>query len=51
MARRCNNEAAASAEAARRVLLAMMKHVNAKTPPELLQKAGMVARRFSQRGE
>jgi hypothetical protein len=30
------------------VLLAMMKHVNAKTPSELLRKTGMVPRRFSQ---
>jgi hypothetical protein len=37
------------AEAAGRVLLAMMKHVNAKTPPKLLQKAGMLDSRFPQR--
>jgi DNA polymerase-3 subunit epsilon len=36
------------AEAAGRVLLAMMKHVSANTPRELLQKAGMVTRRFRQ---
>jgi DNA polymerase-3 subunit epsilon len=36
----------ADAEAAGRVLLAMMKHVNASTPSELLQKAGMELKRF-----
>jgi DNA polymerase-3 subunit epsilon len=34
------------AEAAGQVLLAMMKHANANTLSELLQKAGMVPRRF-----
>jgi len=36
------------AEAAGRVLLAMMKKANANTPRELLQKVGMVPRRFCQ---
>jgi hypothetical protein len=36
------------AEAAGRVLLALMKHVSANTPRELLQKAGLVPRRFCQ---
>jgi hypothetical protein len=36
------------AEASGRVLLALMKHVSANTPTELLHKAGMVPRRFSQ---
>jgi DNA polymerase-3 subunit epsilon len=43
-----HHNAKADAEAAGRVLLAMMKHVNAKTPSELLRKTGMVPRRFSQ---
>ena len=43
-----HHNAQADAEAAGRVLLAMMKQVNAKTPRELLQKAGMVPRRFCQ---
>ncbi len=43
-----HHHAQADAEAAGRVLLAMMKHVDAKTPSELLQKAGMVPRRFCQ---
>src|ERR1035437_3198199 len=43
-----HHKAHADAEAAGRVLLAMMKHVNAKTPSELSQKAGMVPKRFSQ---
>ena len=34
------------AEAAGRVLLAMMKYMNAKTPRELLQMKGIVPRRF-----
>ena len=34
------------AEAAGRVLLAMMKQAGAKTPAELMRKAGMVTRRF-----
>ena len=36
------------AEAAGRVLLAMMKHANATTPRELLQMTGMEPRRFCQ---
>ena len=36
----------AQAEAAGRVLLAMMKHVSANTSSELLQKAGIVSRHF-----
>ena len=43
-----HHQAQADAEAAGRVLLAMMKHVNANTPRELLQKAGMEAKRFCQ---
>ena len=43
-----HHHAQADAEAAGRVLLAMMKHVNANTPAELLQKAGMVPRHFRQ---
>src|ERR1019366_7357806 len=42
-----HHHAQADAEAAGRVLLAMMKHANAKAPSELLQKAGLVTRRFS----
>jgi DNA polymerase-3 subunit epsilon len=38
------------AQAAGRVLLAMMKDASANTPSELLQKAGLVARRFSAQG-
>ena len=41
-----HHHAQADAEAAGRVLLAMMKHANANTPSELLEKAGMEARRF-----
>ena len=41
-----HHHAQADAEAAGRVLLAMMKQVNATTPRELLQKAGMEAKRF-----
>jgi DNA polymerase-3 subunit epsilon len=41
-----HHHAQADAEAAGRVLLAMMKHVNATTPRELLQKAGIVSKRF-----
>jgi DNA polymerase-3 subunit epsilon len=43
-----HHHAQSDAEAAGRVLLAMMKHVNANTPSELLQKADMVPRRFCQ---
>ena len=41
-----HHHAQADAEAAGRVLLAMMKHTDATTPAELLQKSGMAARRF-----
>jgi hypothetical protein len=43
-----HHNARADAEAAGRVLLAIMKHVNTKTPFELLQKAGMMPKRFCQ---
>jgi DNA polymerase III alpha subunit (gram-positive type) len=43
-----HHHAQADAEAAGRVLLAMMKQVDANTPIELLQKTGMVPRRFCQ---
>ena len=43
-----HHNAQADAEAAGRVLLAMMQHVKAKTPSELLKRAGMVPRRFLQ---
>jgi DNA polymerase-3 subunit epsilon len=43
-----HHHAQADAEAAGRVLLAMMKQVNATTPRELLQKAGIVPKRFCQ---
>ena len=43
-----HHHAQADAEAAGRVLLAMMKQVNASTPRELLQKAGMEPKRFCQ---
>jgi DNA polymerase-3 subunit epsilon len=46
-----HHNAQADAEAAGRVLLAMMKHVNANTPSELLQKTGIVLRRLSPQGE
>jgi len=42
-----HHNAKADAEAAGRVLLAMMKHANANTPRELLQKMGLEPRRFS----
>ena len=42
-----HHHAQADAEAAGRVLLAMMKHANASTPHHLLQKVGMVPGRFS----
>jgi len=41
-----HHHAQSDAEAAGRVLLAMMKDVNVKTPAELLQKTSMVPRRF-----
>ena len=41
-----HHHAQADAEAAGRVLLAMMKHANANTPRELLQKAGLEPGRF-----
>ena len=41
-----HHHAQADAEAAGRVLLAMMKHVNANTPRELLQKVNMEPKRF-----
>ena len=41
-----HHQARSDAEAARRVLLAMMKHANANTPRELLQKAGLEPKRF-----
>ena len=43
-----HHNAQSDAEAAGRVLLAMMKQVSANTPSELLQKAGMVPRRSCQ---
>jgi DNA polymerase-3 subunit epsilon len=43
-----HHHAQADAEAAGRVLLAMMKQANASTPSELLQKTGMGSRRFCQ---
>jgi DNA polymerase-3 subunit epsilon len=43
-----HHHAKADAEAAGRVLLAMMKQVNANTPRELLQKTGVVSERFCQ---
>lgn len=42
-----HHHAQEDAEAAGRVLLAMMQHVNAKTPSELLEKTGITLRRFS----
>jgi DNA polymerase-3 subunit epsilon len=41
-----HHHAQADAEAAGRVLLAMMKHAKATTPRELLQNAGMEPKRF-----
>ena len=41
-----HHHAQSDAETAGRVLLAMMKHTDATTPAELLQKTGMAARRF-----
>jgi DNA polymerase-3 subunit epsilon len=43
-----HHHAQSDAEAAGRVLLAMMKHANVNTPSELLHKAGMVPERFCQ---
>jgi DNA polymerase-3 subunit epsilon len=43
-----HHHAQADAEAAGRVLVAMMKHANATTPSELLQKTDMVPKRFCQ---
>jgi DNA polymerase-3 subunit epsilon len=41
-----HHQAQSDAEAAGRVLLAMMKHANATTPRELLQKTGVEPKRF-----
>jgi DNA polymerase-3 subunit epsilon len=41
-----HHHAQADAEAAGRVLLAMMRHANAATPRELLEKVGMKPKRF-----
>ena len=41
-----HHHAQSDAEAAGRVLLAMMQHANAATPRELLQKAGIEPKRF-----
>ena len=41
-----HHQARSDAEAAGRVLLAMMKHANANTPRELLQKTGLEPTRF-----
>ena len=43
-----HHHAQSDAEAAGRVLLAMMKTVDATTPRQLLQKAGIESKRFSQ---
>ena len=43
-----HHHAQSDAEATGRVLLAMMKQVNANTPRELLQKTGMEPKRFCQ---
>jgi DNA polymerase-3 subunit epsilon len=43
-----HHHAQADAEAAGRVLLAMMKHADATTPRELLQKTGLEPQRFCQ---
>jgi DNA polymerase-3 subunit epsilon len=43
-----HHHAQADAEAAGRVLLAMMKHANANTPRELLEKVGVEPKRFCQ---
>jgi DNA polymerase III alpha subunit (gram-positive type) len=44
-----HHNAQADAEATGQVLLAMMKHVNAKTPLGLLQKAAILPRRLCQK--
>jgi DNA polymerase-3 subunit epsilon len=46
-----HHHAQADAEVAGRVLLAMMKHVNAQTLSDLLRKTGMVLRRFCSQGK
>jgi DNA polymerase-3 subunit epsilon len=43
-----HHHAQSDAEAAGRVLLAMMQHMNANTPRELLRKTGLVPRHFCQ---
>ena len=43
-----HHDAGADAEAAGHVLLAMMRHENAGTPRELLEKKGLTAKRFGQ---
>ena len=43
-----HHHAQADAEAAGRVLLVMMKHLDVRSPSELLQKAGMEPKRFFQ---
>lgn len=43
-----HHHAQSDAEAAGRVLLAMMKHANVKTPHELLQKESLMIRRYCQ---
>jgi len=43
-----HHHAQSDAEAAGRVLLAMMSHASVNTPSELLQKTGMEPKRFSQ---
>lgn len=43
-----HHHAQSDAEAAGRVLLAMMKQINANTPRELLQKTGVEPKRFNQ---
>ena len=42
-----HHHAQADAEAAGRVLLAMMKRMNASTPHELMQKVGLTTKRFA----
>jgi hypothetical protein len=42
-----HHNAQADAEAAGRILLAMMKHANATSPRELLQITGVTPARFS----
>jgi DNA polymerase-3 subunit epsilon len=46
-----HHNAQSDAEAAGRVLLAMMQHANATTPRKLLQKAGMEPKRFCEQNE